>query len=357
MKKLLAVLLVFASTVLLNGCGDEDVVNNNPVTTTKGVFVLYEGVFGQPQSYDYGFIYTDSGTVNANVYQNSNGGANLNSVPNGMILNSLGLFVVAQGNYGGAGTIYKINPSNNQLIASRNFGTNPYSLDFGQTRIYITNTASDYVSVLDHSFNPVADSISVGPNPSEIAVSSGNVFVAKQSYTFENSLAVINESNLSVTKIFFNTPPVCVEKGENRIFVSTYSGKKIYSILPSNAVVIDSADVPVNEPAIGTIAAMDSHTLFVLGVADTSFGSNIGKRVYKFDVLSKTLDPNFNIQFSGSDDAYGISFNSIQQKLYIANSKGGQVNGEVRVYDISGNLLTTYADIGGKFPKRLVFEN
>ena len=127
--------------------------------------------------------------------------------------------------------------------------------------------------------------------------------------------------------------------------------------MPSNAAIIDSADVPVTEPAIGMIVSMDSHTLFVLGVADTSFGSNIGKKVYKFDVLSKILDPNFNIQFTGIDDAYGMSFNPLEQKLYIANSKGGQVNGEVRVYDISGNLLTTYADIGGKFPKRLAFRN
>ena len=362
MKKLtMALLFVFASFFILssiNGCGNEDVVNNNPVTSTKGVFVLYEGSFGQPTSYDYGFINIDSNSIRANVFQNSNSGATLNAVPDGMQLVNGKLFVVCQGNFGLAGSIYKIDASTNQLISSKNFGTNPYSIasEFGGN-LYVTNSSGDYVTELDVNLNIVKDSIRVGSNPSDIVQYANFLYVAKQSYTTENSLAIINRTNYQVNKFFFNAPPVCVETSENRVYISTYSGKKIYSIIQQFNTIGDSLDMSIPEPAIGTIVSMDSHTLFVLGVSDTMFASNVGKRIYKVDTQSKLIDPSFNIIYTGTDDAYGIAYDNIGQKLYVANSKSGTANGEVRVYDINGNLLTTFADIGGKFPKRMAFKN
>ncbi len=358
MKKLiLASLFAFASIVtILTGCGEE-IVTNNPVLSTKGIYVLYEGSFGQPQSYDYGFINTDSNVVKPNVYQNSNGGAALNAYPNGMQLIGGQLFIVSQGNFGLAGTIYKIDAGTNQLISTKNFGTNPYNLVTATNgSFYVTNTASDYVSVLDNNLNVITDSIRVGFNPSDL-VSYGNyVYVAKQSYTFENSLAVIDITNNSVQKMFFNTPPVSVEITENRVHVSTYSGKTIYSIVQQLNTIIDSTKLNISEPAIGTIVAMSNRIMFVLGVPDTAFGYNIGKRIYKVDLETKTVDPSFNIVFTGNDDSYGISYNPLESRLYVANSKSGSGNGEIRVYDNSGNLITTYPDIGGKFPKRIVFK-
>lgn len=347
----LALLITFTS---FNGCGDEDTVVNNPVTTTKGVFVLYEGSFGQPTSYDYAFINTDSGSVNTSVFQNSNSGTTLNAVPDGMQLVNGKLYIVSQGNFGLAGTIYKIDAVTNQLLASKNFGTNPYSVtsEFGGN-LFVTNSAGDYVTELDVNLNIVKDSIRVGSNPSDIVQYADYLYVAKQSYTTENSVAMIHRTDYQVTKFFFNTPPVCVETGENRIYISTYSGKKIYSIIQQFNTIGDSLDMNISEPAIGTIVSMDSHTLFVLGVADTSFASNVGKRVYKVDTQTKVIDPAFNIIYTGTDDIYGITYDNIGHKLYIANSKSGSANGEVKVYDVNGNLLATYADIGGKFPKRM----
>jgi hypothetical protein len=361
MKKFKSVFLFFITAFFIvtvfAGCGDEDIITNIPVTSTKGIFVLYEGSFGQPTSYDYAFINTDSGTVNSNVFKNSNGGMALNSTPDGMILNGENLFVVSQGAYGQAGTIYKINPTTNQLISSRDFGTNPYAVagEFNGN-LYVTNTAGDYITFLDNNLNIIADSIRVGSNPSDIVLYGDYLYVSKQSYTTENSVAIVNKNNFQVNKFFFDTPPVCVTEGENRIYISTYSGKKIYSIVHQNNTIIDSMTMAIPEPAIGSMIAVDSHTLLVLGVADTMFASNIGKRVYKVDVQSRTIDPSFNIQFTGTDDAYGIFFNNIDHRIYITNSKGGSVNGEVRVYDLAGNLLNTFPDIGGRYPKKMVFK-
>jgi YVTN family beta-propeller protein len=354
MKKLFLFFVIIVSAVYLIGCSEEDVINT-PVTSTKGVIVLYEGLFNQPSSYDYAFINTDSNTVYSNVYQNSNSGAHLNAVPDGLVL-STNLFVIAQGNFGHQGTIYKINSSTNQLISSRDFGNNPYSMALGSNAIYVTNTASDFISIMDMNFNPIADSISVGPNPSDIVIGSGYLFIAKQSYTFENSLAVINESSHQVNKLFLIAPPVSVDIVENWVCVSSYWHKMIYRLYGNNGQLIDSIPVAVTEPAIGSVCHGDSRTLFILGVSDTAFGGNIGKSVYKLDLISKALDPNFHIQFSGNDDVYGIAYNNSEKRLYISNSKGGLSNGELKIYDDNGSLVRTYNDVGGKFPKRMVFK-
>ncbi len=355
MKKSILVLLVLILAFLFAACSEEDIINN-PVYSTKGIYVLYEGLFNQPATYDYGFIDKDLDTVFSNVYQNSNNGANLNAVPDGMVLLGSQLYVMAQGNFGQQGTIYRINSENNQLIASRNFGTNPYELSIADNYIYATNTASSYVSKMDLNLTPVNDSIQVGPAPSEIVSLNGYSFIAKQSYTFENSLSILNNSNSQVSKIFFNAPPVSVAKGSDIVYVSTYFNKKIYYVSATSLSVTDSAAIGISEPAIGLIVTGDSRTLFILGVADTSFAYNIGKSVYKFDVVTKSLVPGFNIQFTGSNDAYGIAYDATEDRLYVANSKSGTANGELRVYDDNGNLVKTFADIGGKFPKKMVFK-
>lgn len=360
MKKL-SMFLFFALTVFVSafhftGCSDENILQNNPVTTTNGVFVLYEGAFGQPTSYDYGFINLTNDSVYSNVYQNSNGGAALNSYPNGMVLSGNELFIAAQGTFGQPGSMYKINATTNQLISSQpSIGNNPYSfLIRGNNHIFITNTGSDYVKMVDREFNTIVDSISVGLNPADI-VSAGNyMFVCKQSYSPEKSLALISISN-QVNKIFFPGVPVSVAVNSDKVYVSTYGYKKIFIIDAINANVVDSIDMSaVTQPGIGYLASGSNNVMYVLGT-DTAFQYNLGKSIYKVDLISKTIDNSFTVNFTGADDIYGIDYDNVENKIYAANSRGTSVNGEVRVYSTSGALLKSY-EIGGKFPRRFAFK-
>lgn len=359
MKKLTFAFLLFITSAfaftMLNGCSED----NNPlvpVLTHKGAFVLYEGLFGQSQTYDYGFIDFNDNSVSVNVYQNSNNGANLNSVPDGIQVYGNYLFIAAQGSFGQQGTVYKIDAVSNQLVSSKNIGLNPYSLRCTNNgRIFITNTAGDYITVLDTSLNIVQDNISVGSSPSEITLSGDYIYISKQSYTSENSLAIVNINDLSVNKIFFEKPPVCAEAYDGRIFVSTYTGKKIYTISGATNTIADSVVLNITEPAAGYISVLNSGTLFVMGVADTLFSSNVGKRIYKLDLVNKIIDPNYNIIYSGVNDAYGMAYNMNTQQLFVVNSKSGTTNGEVNIYDNGGNLIRNYPDIGGKFPKKIAF--
>ena len=358
MKKFNSVFLFFITSffivTLFTGCGEEDIVSNNPVTTTKGVFVLYEGSYGQPTSYDYAFINTDSGTVSANVFQNSNSGQTLNSFLDGILLIGNDLYITAQGTYGQPGSIYKINSSTNQLSNSNpSFGNNPYSLAAANNNLYITNTGSDYVTIMNTGLSVITDSLSVGSNPADILYAGGNLFVGKQTFTFENSLAVINSSN-QVSKIFFQGPPVSIAVNSGRVYVSTFGYKKLFVVDATMAQVIDSINTPVSQAGIGYLASGSANTMYFLGT-DTAFQYMSGVSIYKVDLLTKTIDAGFTVSTSGTDVIYGIDYDAVENKIYAAIAKGN-TNGEVRVYSTTGALLKTYSDIGGKYPRRFAFK-
>ena len=360
MKKLTSALLLFITSIFiittLNGCGDEDIVTNNPVTSTKGIFVLYEGAFGQPQSYDYGFIDVSTDSVYSNVYQNSNGGSALNSFPNGMLLSGNELFIAAQGTFGQPGSMYKIDATTNMLITSQpSIGNNPYNFIIrSNNHIFITNTGSDYVKMVDRNFGTIVDSIPVGFNPADIVAADNFLYVGRQSYAPEKSLAVISISN-QVSKIFFGGVPVSVAVNSGKVYVSTFGYRKLFAIEASSANVIDSIDMTgVSQSGIGFLASGSANTMYVMGT-DTAFQYMEGKSIYKVDLASKTIDPGFNVSVTGTDVIYGIDYDAVENKIYIAIAKGN-INGEVRVYDPAGNLLKTYSDIGGKYPRRFAFK-
>src|SRR5258706_1647460 len=355
MKKVFSVFVLCvlaAAAFFIQSCSN-DTITNTPVTTAKGVFVLNDGLFNQPASYDYSFIDLSNDSVYGSVYQNSNGGATLNAVPDGMFINGNNLYVSAQGNFGGTGTIYKIDATTNQKIASRDFGKNPYSIALGSNKLCATNIAGSFVSLMDLNLGTINDSIAVGPNPADIVYLNGNYFVAKTSYTFENSVGIVNESSGNASKLFFPAPPIGISNSASQVFVSTYFGKKIYILNAGGTPAItDSISVSITEPAIGTLVMGSNSSLYIVAISDTSSQSSVGKKVYKLNLSTKTLDPAFSIEMTGTNDVYGIAYETTQNRIYISNSKGGLSPGEVRVYDTNGSLIKTYLDIKGKFPKR-----
>jgi hypothetical protein len=117
---------------------------------------------------------------------------------------------------------------------------------------------------------------------------------------------------------------------------------------------LDSIPVPISEPAIGDIVAVNINTLYVLGVNDTMFSSNIGSAVYKVDLANKTVNPVPIITAALGGDIYGISYDYVNDRIYITDSKNGS-SGQVRIYNPDGNLLKTY-NISGSFPKRVVIK-
>jgi archaellum component FlaG (FlaF/FlaG flagellin family) len=219
LKKILFLSLFVIFISFFTGCS-KDTVTNSPVFTTQGFLVLCEGDFSTPG--DYSFINTKNDSVSNNVFANSNSGATLGKFPDGIALNLSYLYITSQGNYGGPGKMYRLTQSDNKLVnASIDFGTNPYDMVLANNYFYITNTGGSTVSKVSQTLDVLNPGITVGPNPSKIITAMHSVYVAKQTYTLENSVGIINFFNDAVTKTFLPGPPVSVAFNEGVVLVLT----------------------------------------------------------------------------------------------------------------------------------------
>jgi len=317
------------------------------------MLVLYEGGL-TPGSGDYAFINTNNDSVYNDVYRNSNNNANLGLFPDGMYLYGQFLYVTSQGNYGGHGRMFKIGSTNNKLLDTITFGANPYDIELSQGDFWVTNIGSSTVTRIDGNLNVMA-AIQVGANPTKIVSSLNHLYVAKASYTSENSVAVINKFDNSVTKVFFNTAPVSAAPTYRGVYVSAYTDKKLYLIdtLQFNVVIDSISCASVPNDAVGEITAGDNNTLYVVGT-DTSLFGNTGKTVYMVDIATKNVTQLIN---DGQiTDIYGIAYNPVKGQIVIADSKSGSQPGQVRVYDKNGSFIKMY-QLTGYFPRKFAFKN
>ncbi len=351
-KKNIFIFYVVLFAVFVSGCA-RDEITNTPVSSTKGILVLYEGGF-TPGSGDYAFINTVSDSVFNDVFKNSNNNANLGLIPDGMFLYGQYLYVTSQGSFGGQGRMFRISSSDNKLLDTASFGVNPYDFELSQGDFWVTNIGGSTVTRIDGNLNIVNPSIQVGANPTKIIPALSYMYVAKASYTTENSVALINVFNNGVTKTFFNAPPVSVAYNTGGVFVSTYTNKKIYLLdtLAVNTVVDSISLSSISNVACGEVIAGDYRTLYVIGL-DTSFFSNIGKAVYKVDIFTGSVTTFINDPTI--IDIYGIAYDAVNSQVVIADSRSGGSQGQVRVYGNDGTLRKTY-QLSGYFPRKLAFK-
>ena len=338
--------------VLVSGCA-RDEITNTPVSSTSGILVLYEGGF-TPGSGDYAFINTSTDSVYNDVFKNSNNNAGLGLYPDGMFLYGQYLYVSSQGSYGGPGRMFKISSSDNKLLDTVSFGVNPYDFELSQGDFWVTNIGGSTVTRIDGNLNIVNPSIEVGPGPAKIIPAMGYMYVAKSSYTSENSVAVINVFNNSVTKTFFNAPPVSAAYNTGGVYVSTFTNKKIYLLdtLAINTVTDSISLASISNDAAGEVIAGDYRTLYVVGL-DTSLFGNVGKAVYKIDIFTGAVTTFINDP--SIIDIYGIAFDAVNFQVVIADSRSGGEPGQVRVYGDNGSLRKTYT-LSGYFPRKIVFK-
>jgi len=352
-KKVFFTFGIVILSVLLLGCS-RDTITNSPVSTTQGILVLYEGGLS-PGTGDYAFINTNSDTVFNDVYRNSNNNATLGLIPDGMYLYGQYLYITSQGNFGGHGRMFKIGSSDNKLINSVLFGMNPYDIEFAQGDFWVTNIGSSTVTRIDENLNIINSAIQVGPNPTKIVSSANHLYVAKSSYTTENSVAVINDINNSVTKVFFNSVPVSVASTYKGVYVSAYTDKKLYLIdtLQFNVVVDSISCASVQSDAVGEIIRGENGIIYAVGT-DTSLYGSTGKTVYMVDIVTKNVT--LLINDPQVVDIYGIAYNPVKNQIVIADSRSGTQPGQVRVYDRNGILVRMY-QLTGYFPRKFAFKN
>lgn len=224
---------------------------------------------------------------------------------------------------------------------SNGVGINPIT-----NRIYIANGGSDNVSVIDGSTNQVIDTVTVGDSPSGIGVNSttNRIYVAN---SVSNNVSVIDGStNQVIDTISVGDHPHGSEINPttNCIYVSNYNSRNISVIDGSTNQVIDTIPISNRE----TVCC---------GIADVGINT-ITNRIYVLDSNSLSVkvingEDNSVIDIIRITDVSGFSgsrieVNSSENRIYVSIKVGASCcnTANIRVIDGKTNKVIGKVAVG-----------
>jgi YVTN family beta-propeller protein len=194
-------------------------------------------------------------------------------------------------------TVSVIDGIRHSILANVSVGKLPYSvaIDLLANTIYVANARSNTVSVIDGVTNRVVDTIPVGSRPVDIAVNSATdrVYVANHD---SNTISVVEGStnnvisNITLTKDISQTPfsgmSIAINVYTNKIYVANENSDTVYVIDGRTNIIVDTLELngPISvavNPNINRIYVVENNTRQV-SVLDGETnrvlqGMNVGK--------------------------------------------------------------------------------
>lgn len=344
-------LLPLLSLCLLCSCEKPDSNDENLLgkpldkSAYSGLYILSEGVWmgnnARLDFYDYA-----SGVMNTDVYSAANPQAVLSL---GSTANDLKAY---------NGRLYAVLNGSNKVEVTNLQGLSLGKVDVEQPRAicfmgnygYVTSYA-DGGSVVRFNINTLQPDlkVTVGPEPEGICAANGKLYVAmsawSQAYTsgYDNTVAVVNPSDLSVKnriEVAINLKYIEADN-DGKIWVTSVGD---YADIPSALYVIDpKSEKPQYAGVAATRFALNGDKVYYY---NASWDNAAQEYIVNYGTLDrKTLAPGQSFISDGSDksiaNAYGLAVNPDTGHVFLADSKGYTVEGELRVYDADGKLITT----------------
>ena len=109
-------------------------------------------------------------------------------------------------------------------------GSSPNGVAYDGTNIYVTNSTSNNVSVIDPATNTVTDTIDVGTNPNGVAYDGTNIYVTNFN---SNNVSVIDPAtNTVTTTINVGSFPAGVAYDGTNIYVTNEDSNNVSKLIP-----------------------------------------------------------------------------------------------------------------------------
>jgi 40-residue YVTN family beta-propeller repeat/40-residue YVTN family beta-propeller repeat/40-residue YVTN family beta-propeller repeat/40-residue YVTN family beta-propeller repeat/40-residue YVTN family beta-propeller repeat/40-residue YVTN family beta-propeller repeat/40-residue YVTN family beta-propeller repeat len=183
---------------------------------------------------------------------------------------------------------------------------------------FITNSSSNYVSVIDIFSNTVVTNVTVGSGPSGVAVNSSGtiVYVANSG---NNTVSVIDASTSSYS--VFATIPVGIDPvgiainttGTN-LYVANYRSGTVSVIDTSTSSYPVIATIPVGSGPVGIAVNTIGTSLYV--------ANSLSNTVSVIDTSLNRISSNINV----GSKPYGIALNIAGTRAYVTNNGDGSVS-------------------------------
>lgn len=338
--------------LLFVSCSDDDAEAGKRAPLGSydyGVLVLNEGNYTFDNA-SVSYISEDFSVTQNNVFSIVND-ENLGDVAQSIgFYNDLAYIVVNNSN-----SIQVVNRYTFQKVAKITTDiNNPRYIAFADGKGYVTNwgdptnTADDYVAVINLSANSVSSKIPVTEGPERIIENAGKLYVSHiGGYGFGNSVSVLSNDALS-TNITVGDLPDELNIIDENLWVSC-KGRPDYASAGETAGKFVKVNLSTNAVS-GTLEFPASATPTHLGksaISGSEIFYNIGSKIYKVSPTATVLPTNllFDAAAQGVNSIYGFAVNN--SRIYVANAFGFDVSGKVHVYasgenaTVAGNLLQT----------------
>ncbi|WP_019038422.1 YncE family protein [Psychroflexus tropicus] len=339
-------IIVAALSILFCSCSNEDptLQNDTPVPEgdfTDGFFVLNEGGFTYNNA-SVSFV-NDQGEVFNNIFSSTNN-RNLGDVAQSMsFYDELALVVLNYSN-----TIEVVNRYTFESVASiEDQILNPRYASIVGDKAYITNWGDptdiedDYVAILDLNTFTIQEKIEVVEGPEKIVEADGKLYVAhKGGWGYGHEISVIDLSTNTVqSKIEVSDVPDGMLHSEGYLYVLS-SGKAswtgevtkggMFKINTSNLQIEEEFDFPDGD-----------HPKFLVEY-DNSLHYILGRDIFRVEPSNFNLPNSPFISTADQDISVLYGFNIHKDTVYVADAKDYVSNGEVHLYNTSGEHLTKY---------------
>jgi len=348
MQKQLPILL-FLSTIFFTACDPDVNPKESASFYSDGVLIINEGNFGSADG-DLSFYKTESDSVYQNIFEAENSlpfAGSLQSVrfddDLAYLVDNLGQIEIVNGStFKSVETLegYGI-PRDFAIADGKGFIADwgPYDDSY--------NSPSSYISVIDINTYSEIDSISIASQPERILVIEKRIFIASVA---SEIITVIDATDLSFETITVPYGPseMVIDKN-NQIWVLC-SGELV-SINPNTLEVENTIDLRLTDVDFTSGDLVIDKTGDNLYYMISSYNEDwtTSNSVYSISISANNAPANSLVT---GTNLYGIGI-SPENELFIADHKNYAGNGEVRVYNLDGELQKTLK--AGRVPSGFIF--
>ena len=344
-KKAIFTLLIGAA--FLTSCEDEIGL---PTATSlgdydNGIVVLNQGNFGQDNA-NVSFISNDFEKFDNNFFNNLNPTVTMGNTGQDIgFYNDLAFIVL-----NGSNTIQVVNRYTFKHIRTITGFRNPRFIAFANGKGFVTNwgigtnTADDYVAVLNLSSFEITASIAVAEGPERIIANNNMLYVAHTGgFGYGKTVSVINSvTNLVTSTIQVGDVPNAMKVQGNFLYVIC-GGNPSFVSLPAvettgKLVKIDLSNNSISSSISFAGMAHPSN----IDIVGTDLYYTVDAGIYK-TALSATTLPTTPIFSTSTQGIYGIySFEIENNLIFVGDAGDYNSNGKVYIYSMEGMLKKTF---------------
>ena len=320
---------IFASTLLLASCSNDDAVEKDvPLCTyDNGVLVLNEGNFGTPNA-SVTYISNDFNVLTQNIFGIENNDKKLGDVAQSLSFSEDKAFIV-------------MNNSNVVEVVNRytfkSLGTitenlkNPRYSVVLNGKLYVTNAGTKAVTVYDAKTFTYLQTITIGKTTEKIITANGKLYITNGAYGSGNTVTVVNpQSNNDMSIITVENGVNSIEEKNGSVYV--LCGNTTKSMLFKINTTADTAT------SIETTTLKKALNMDIDG--DKIYYTK-GTGIYAMGLNATTFSetPLFSVADNSWSTLYGFSV--IDGKIYSADANGFTAAGIVKIFSATGTELKT----------------